>query len=185
MSAAEYRTQLNPVRGYGRAGEEIAALREARIDFEIVPGITAALGAAAAAQIALTDRRMASQLLITTFSHGQQGGSLDWSTVTSTTTLAIYMPGRDYGEVATRLVDAGLAVDTPCAIVSHATGADQEIRWSSIRELFDVEKLPAPALLIVGRVARQLTGEVSERIRIESYAVEEPALAALASWRKN
>src|SRR5207244_7073632 len=58
---------------FGRAGEEIEALRKAGIEYEIVPGISAALGAAAAAGISLTDRRVASQILLTTFSRGTDG----------------------------------------------------------------------------------------------------------------
>src|SRR5258708_23378432 len=58
---------------FGRAGEEIEALRKAGIEYEIVPGISAALGAAAAAGISLTDRRVASQILLTTFSPGIDG----------------------------------------------------------------------------------------------------------------
>lgn len=170
---------------FGRAAEEIDALREAAVDFEIVPGITAALGAAAAAQISLTDRRAASQVLFTTFSRGQESSGLEWGVVTGATTLAIYMPGRDYGEVARRLIDAGMASDTPCAIVSHISGADQEIRWTNVAALYEEARLPAPALLIVGRVARRRPAEVSERILAESRVAGESAHAALASWRRN
>src|SRR6266849_4135244 len=63
---------------FGRAGEEIEALRRAGIEYEIVPGISAALGAAAAAGISLTDRRVASQILLTTFSRGIDGSVMDW-----------------------------------------------------------------------------------------------------------
>jgi uroporphyrin-III C-methyltransferase len=145
---------------FGRAGEEISALREASIEFEIVPGITSALAAAAAAGISLTDRRVASQVLFTTFSRGADGSAMDWGAVTSTTTLVLYMPGPDYAEVAQRLAEGGLPADLPCVIVSGATGPQQKIRWSNISRLAVEEKLPAPALLIVGRVATQQVEEI-------------------------
>ena len=148
---------------FGRAGEELDALRRANVAFEIVPGITAATAAAAAAGISLTDRRVASQVLLTTFSRGENGKQMDWGAVTSTTTLVLYMPGADYAEVSARLCDGGLPADLPCAIVSAASGARQMVRWSSISRLATEEKLPAPALLIVGRVAAQRAQEISEQ----------------------
>jgi uroporphyrin-III C-methyltransferase len=148
---------------FGRAGEEVEALRSAGVDFEIVPGITAALGAAAAAGISLTDRRAASQIVISTFSRGTEGASMDWGAITSTTTLALYMPGPDYAEVAHRLREGGLPDDLPCVIVSNATGAEQQIRWTSVARLAHEEKLPAPALMIVGRVASQKVQEISKQ----------------------
>jgi uroporphyrin-III C-methyltransferase len=146
---------------FGRAGEEIEALRNAGVEFEVIPGITAALGAAAAAGISLTDRRAASQVVITTFSRGIDANAMDWGTVTSATTLVLYMPGADYVEVAQRLRDAGLPEDLPCVIVSNATAAQQRIRWTSVAELSREDKLPAPALLIVGRVAAHRVHEIS------------------------
>lgn len=146
---------------FGRAGEEIEALRAAGIEYEIVPGISAALGAAAAAGISLTDRRVASQILITTFSRGNDGSVIDWGCVTSTTTLVLYMPGADYAEVSERLLGGGLPADLPCVIVSHATGSQQQVRWSSVARLASEEKLPAPALLIVGRVASHDVAQLS------------------------
>jgi uroporphyrin-III C-methyltransferase len=138
---------------FGRAGEEIEALRKAKVDFEIVPGITAAVGAAAGAGISLTDRRAASQVLFTTFSRGQTGNWLNWAAVTSETTIAIYMPGAHYGEVADRLVENGLSPETPCVVVSQATCAQQQVRWSNIAALASEALLPAPSILLVGRVA--------------------------------
>src|SRR5271168_2332620 len=99
---------------FGRAGEEIDALRHANVPFEMVPGITAATAAAAAAGISLTDRRAASQVLLTTFSRGENGKQMDWGAVTSTTTLVLYMPGAEYAEVSARLRDGGLPADLPC-----------------------------------------------------------------------
>ncbi len=144
---------------FGRASEEIEALRLANVPFEIVPGISAAFGAAAAAGFSLTDRRTASQVLFTTFSRGSSVKSLGWLEVTADTTLAIYMPGTDYPEVASRLLDAGLDPETPCAVISQATRAEQQIRWTSIHSLYDETQLPAPSVLIVGKVATQDTRE--------------------------
>jgi uroporphyrin-III C-methyltransferase len=149
---------------FGRAGEELQALHKARVPFEIVPGVTAALSAAAAAGISLTDRRAASQILITTFSRGKNANSMDWSTVTSATTLAIYMPGSDYVEVSRWMRDGGLPDDLPCVIVSQALSATQQVRWSSVAALAGEQKLPAPALLIVGRVATQNFEEIAANV---------------------
>ena len=147
---------------FGRAGEEVEALRRARIEYEIVPGITAALGAAAAAGISLTDRRAASQILITTFSRDADASPMDWSSVTPTTTLVLYMPGAEYAAVAEWMRNGGLPDDLPCVIVSNASGPQQIIRWSNVGRLASEERLPAPALLIAGRVAARQVDEISQ-----------------------
>jgi siroheme synthase len=72
------------------------------------------------------------------------------------------MPGPDYAEVAHRLLEGGLPDDLPCVIVSNATGAAQQIRWTSLARLAHEERLPAPALMIVGRVASQNIQEISK-----------------------
>jgi uroporphyrin-III C-methyltransferase len=138
---------------FGRAGEELEALREAGVHYEVVPGITAALAAAAAAGISLTDRRAASQVVIGTFSRGTENSAMDWAGITPATTLVLYMPHQAYAEVAQRLREGGLPDDLPCVIVSNATTPYQQLRWTNIAALPQQEKLPAPALLIVGRVA--------------------------------
>src|SRR5580658_1582110 len=90
---------------FGRAGEEIAALREAGVEFEIIPGVTAAAGAAAAMGISLTDRRIASQVLFTSIHRGATNRSIQWGGISSETTVVIYMPGPDYAYVAQQLRD--------------------------------------------------------------------------------
>ena len=147
---------------FGRAGEELGALRRANVEFEIVPGVTAALSAAAAAGISLTDRRIASQVLLTTFSRGADGNAMEWGCLTSATTLVLYMPGPDYAEVSRQLVDAGLPVDLPCAIVSGISGAEQRILATSVGALATEARLPAPALMIVGRVASWQIQEIGD-----------------------
>jgi uroporphyrin-III C-methyltransferase len=154
---------------FGRAGEEMEALRRAGVAFEISPGITAAVGAAAAAKISMTDRRVASQVLFTTFSRGDSDRLVDdgmnWASITPETTIAVYMPGVRYGEVAARLMENGLAPETPCAVVSQATRAEQQVRWTNVAALVGEESLPAPAILLVGKIAVQqsLPAGIGER----------------------
>jgi len=138
---------------FGRAGEEIEALRAANLPFEIVPGISAAFGAAAAAQISLTDRRAASRVLFTTFSRSEESRAYSAVPIAPDTTVVVYMPGPDYSEVSRWLLDSGLVPETPCQIISKATQRDQSIRVTTIAALHSQSPLPAPALLIVGRVA--------------------------------
>ncbi len=159
---------------FGRAGEEIEALRRANIPFEIVPGVTAALAAAAAAKISLTDRRAASQIAITTYSRGSDPATadpfavtpnLDWAAISSSTTLVLYMPGADYAEVSRCLIEAGQPESLPCVIVSNATTPQQKIRWTTVSGLASAAKLPAPALLIVGQVATHEIQEISGAVK--------------------
>jgi uroporphyrin-III C-methyltransferase/precorrin-2 dehydrogenase/sirohydrochlorin ferrochelatase len=167
VSYAKSRTTVVRLKGgdpsmFGRAGEELEALRHANILHQVVPGISAALGAAAAAGISLTDRRVTSQVLFSTFSRSLERGDLEWRQLTADTTFVLYMPGSDYGEVAERLQNSGLPADLPCVIVSRATHAQQQVRWSTVGSLAAEDKLPAPALFIVGRVASHEISEVSK-----------------------
>ena len=139
---------------FGRAGEEIEALRAASIDFEVIPGVTSALAAAAAAGISLTDRRIASHVLFTTAHRRPGGPSLDLRGLArADTTVVVYMPGPDYGAVADAALAAGLDVNTPCVIVSSISLPGQRILRTSLRDLPNAAPLPAPALVILGYVA--------------------------------
>jgi uroporphyrin-III C-methyltransferase len=138
---------------FGRAGEEIEALRRADIAYEIVPGVTSALAAAASAGIPLTHRRISSALVLIAGHSAPGSDEADWRRlVASGATLAIYMPGHDYAGIASRLTAAGLSEGTHCAIVSRATTSNQKIHQSSISNLHSAPHLPAPTLLIVGEV---------------------------------
>jgi len=151
---------------FGRAGEEIAALRQAGVEFEIVPGITAGFGAAAAAGFSLTDRRVASQVLFTTIQRDTENRSIQWGGISSTTTLVVYMPGTDYARVMQQLRDAGWPDDMPCAIVSNASGKNQEIRSTVLAKLAEEATLPAPAIMVVGRVVAEVSEEIGREFRI-------------------
>jgi uroporphyrin-III C-methyltransferase len=142
---------------FGRAGEEIEALVEAGISFEVVPGITSALACAAAAGISLTDRRFASSVVLATAQRRQEAGTVAWKQlVASGTTLAIYMPGSDFQELYGQLCQAGVSPHTPCTVVSRAGRRDQRILFTDLSALQGADALPAPTLLIVGECARPL-----------------------------
>jgi uroporphyrin-III C-methyltransferase len=140
---------------FGRAGEEIEALRRANIPVEIIPGVTSALGAAAVAQIPLTHRRASSALVFITAHQAPGSEVANWSKLAgSGATLVIYMPGQNYSEVAAKLKAAGLSAQTPCAVISRATTPQQRTHRSTIAELHRSPKLAAPTLLVVGETVR-------------------------------
>lgn len=140
---------------FGRAGEEMEALHRAEILFEIVPGITSALGAAATAGIPVTHRRASSALVFLTAHHAVESEAANWARLAgSGATLVIYMPGRSYSELAARLQNAGVPADTPCAIISQATTPNQRSFRTTVAALSEVPTVEAPALLIVGDVVR-------------------------------
>jgi uroporphyrin-III C-methyltransferase len=130
-------------------------LREAGIEFEVVPGITAALGACASAEIPLTDRRSSHSLIFLAGHHAVENDPTNWQAlVSSGATLAIYMPGYQYGRISKKLRAAGLAGDTPCAVVSRATTAQEQVFTTDLENLPEAPQLPAPTLLVIGEVVR-------------------------------
>jgi uroporphyrin-III C-methyltransferase len=140
---------------FGRAGEEIESLRKAGIAYEIVPGVTSALGAASAAEIPLTHRRASSALVFITAHQAAGSEAANWSKLAgSGATLVIYMPGQNYREVGAKLKASGLTGDTPCAVISRATTSQQRMHRSTIAELHRSPTLPAPTLLVLGEVVR-------------------------------
>ena len=148
---------------FGRVGEEMEALARAGVEFEVIPGVTSAMGAAAAAKIALTDRRYASRVIF--LSHHTAGNvSPEWDDVAvKDATYAVYMPGKNYGEIAAKLVEGGLEGSTPCVIVANATQAEQQIHRTTLQELVLEKRLPAPSLLIIGEVAKPLPAAESKK----------------------
>jgi uroporphyrin-III C-methyltransferase len=153
---------------FGRAGEEIEALRKANVPFEIVPGVTSALGAAAAAQIPLTHRRQASAVVFITAHQASHSEAADWNKLAgSGATVVIYMPGHHYADIAFKLKAAGLKSDTPCAIISRATAPGQRSFRTNLGELQHSPRLAAPTLLVVGDVVRLAAAEQFEFASVE------------------
>lgn len=144
---------------FARAQEEILALREAGIEFEIVPGVTAATAAAAAAEMPLTDRGLGSRLIFVSNHRCAEKVGRKWHDgELSDATLVIYMPGRDLVALREELREGGVSCDTPCLVVSEATGATQRLVRTRLRDLGQVDTLPAPSLVIAGEVASAARG---------------------------
>ncbi len=158
---------------FGRAAEEIAALRGAGIAFEVVPGVTAAFAAGAALQLPLTDRKSASKLIFATGHHAAdktEAAPIWAGALPEDATLVVYMPGRDTARIAQELRDAGVRADMPCAAVSHAATARQSYAACRLEEFAGLECGPAPLLLLIGRAMESLVaGEVDE---VESAVVD-------------
>ena len=136
---------------FGRAAEEITALHDAGIAFHVVPGITAASAAAAALGCSLTDRNNASNVTFSTGHHAQSHNQSQLPEIEDTTRV-VYMPGRDLKFLAEEWLQQGLPSDFPCAVISHAARANQQIRCTTLGELGSLAPVPAPSLLIAGWV---------------------------------
>ena len=140
---------------FGRAAEEIAALTQAGVPFQIVPGITAAFAAAAAIGCSLTDRNGASNVSFSTGHHAQSHNQSPLPEIEDTTRV-VYMPGRDLRLLAAEWLDQGLPPDFPCAVISHAGQPGQQVRCTTLASLGDLAPLPAPSLLIAGWTIRNI-----------------------------
>lgn len=160
---------------FGRLGEEIDALRRVGIEFEVVPGVTAASAAAASAGITLTDRHAASSLMVVT-AHNIRGEKLRATGFDpQRTSFAVYMPGPDYEKTARELEEAGVDANMPCLLVSHAGRKSEQRCFMTLHDLAFSRGAAAPAILIVGKVARRGVVESQEELN----AMVVPALASL------
>ncbi|HWA08204.1 MAG TPA: uroporphyrinogen-III C-methyltransferase [Opitutaceae bacterium] len=144
---------------FGRGGEELTALVQAGIPCEVVPGVTAAAAAGAAAGVPLTHRGFSSSVVFLTGheSPAKSGSAIDWAAYARLgATLCIYMGARRLAGIAEQLIAAGMVIDTPVALVSRASWPDQRIRFAALSELAGVpeEAAASPALAIIGEVAR-------------------------------
>ena len=164
---------------YGRAGEEMAALRAAGIAYEIVPGITSAFAAAADFELPLTLRGVASSLVFTT-GHDLTGDVLpDWASLAiSGATIAVYMGRTVAASVAGRLMASGLPAETTVAVIENASRSDRRLLHGTLSDLPDLEfrnELTGPVMVIIGEAVAGANFELSEplvrkRARIDELA---------------
>ena len=143
---------------FGRGGEEVAALAEASIPFEVVPGITSAIGAPTYAGIPLTHRGVASSLTIVTGSESpdKEGTLVDWDRLAkSDGTLSLLMSWQNLPAITQALIDGGRAANTPAAVVQWGTWPDQRTvvgPLAGIAERARREGLSNPVVVVVGEV---------------------------------
>jgi uroporphyrin-III C-methyltransferase len=156
---------------FGRGGEEAEACHAAGVEVEIVPGISAAIGGAAAAQMPLTHRRSAS---IVSFVAGQCKGlsEQDWSGLAGRgRTLVIYMGLATAEAIADKLIADGLAPDMPVAVIENATRPQMRVLRASLAGLPDLvarEKVKSPAVIVIGEVTAEPQVEALRALALEA-----------------
>ena len=147
---------------FGRGGEEAEACRAAGVPVEVVPGVTSALGAAAAAQIPLTHRDGAS---IVSFVAGQCKGltDQDWAGLAGKgRTLVIYMGIKTAPQIAEKLMADGLAPNVPVAVIENAARPQMRVLRGSLAALPDLverEQVVSPALIVIGDVTAEVLAQ--------------------------
>jgi uroporphyrin-III C-methyltransferase/precorrin-2 dehydrogenase/sirohydrochlorin ferrochelatase len=155
---------------FGRAAEEMAALADAGVAFEVVPGITAAFAAAAAIPCSLTDRNAASNVIFSTGHHAQSHNHAPVPELEDATRI-VYMPGRDLSLLALEWLQEGLPADFPCAIVSHAAQPGQQVQRTILGELGNAHPTQSPSLLIAGWAVRETADDRIEAIKGTALAM--------------
>lgn len=158
---------------FGRAGEEMAALRDAGVPYEVVPGVTAAFAAAADFELPLTLRGVSSSMVFTT-GHDLKGGILpDWAKLAiSGATVAVYMGRSVAADVASRLIEAGLSPDTAVAVVENASLAARRRFHGTLADLPSLEArddLAGPVMTIIGDAVAGANFERSEPLAAHAH----------------
>lgn len=149
---------------FGRGGEEAEACRAAGVPVQIVPGISAANGAAAAAQIALTHRDASS---VVSFVAGQCKGlsEQDWAGLAGKgRTLVIYMGVKTAPQIAEKLMADGLAPDMPLAVIENAARPQMRVLrgpLAALPDLVERQRVKSPALIVIGEVTARADAQVA------------------------
>jgi uroporphyrin-III C-methyltransferase len=175
---------------FGRGGEEAEALVEAGVEWEVIPGVSSGVAAAAYSGIPLTHRGYSSSVTFIT-GHDSRGGEkqgVDWSLLSrSADTLVIFMCAETIARIARKLIDGGRAESTPIAIVRWGTYQHQEVYSGTLEELIELGEresftIEPPAIAIVGEVAalsEKLSWFGSSGLRHELRALSDAAVAAV------
>ena len=138
---------------FGRGGEEALALAGAGVDFEVVPGVSAAVAVPAYAGVPVTHRGLSSSFVVVTGRAGEGRSGPDWEVLArSGATIVVLMGVAHRGEIAGRLLAAGLPPETPVAAVRWGTRPEQRSLRTTLAELGDADLEP-PTTIVIGRVA--------------------------------
>jgi uroporphyrinogen III methyltransferase/synthase len=144
---------------FGRCAEEAVLLAEAGIDFEIVPGVTAAIAAAGYTGIMLTDRQYSSQVVFVTGreAEGKDQSNIDWSWLAKFDgTIVFYMGVGNLSAIAAQLIANGMAKTTPAAVIADATFPSQKVAKAPLAQISDKckeDEIEPPAVVIIGAAA--------------------------------
>ena len=140
---------------FGRGGEEAEVLAEAGVPFEIVPGVTSAAGACAAAGIPLTHRDAGQAVALVTGHHDPDSPdcTLDWGALARMPGLVFYMAVRHIAKIAAKLSDSGLSPDTPAAVIESGTLPAQRVLVGDLSDIGGLATdIKGPAIFVVGEV---------------------------------
>ncbi len=152
---------------FGRGGEEALALVEARLEFEIVPGVSSVIAAPAAAGIPVTHRGVSASFTVVT-GHRQRGeNAVNWHALAQAGgTIIVLMGVAQRASIAAALMEGGLAADTPVAAIRHATSSHQHVVRCALSELAMVA-VESPATIVIGAVAAfDLNSEFIQRLAV-------------------
>jgi len=144
---------------FGRVAEELAVLIEAGVDFEIVPGVTAAVAVSSYTGIMLTDREYSSQVTFVTGREapGKEDTNIDWQVLARFPgTIVFYMGIGTLDSTARSLIENGKPADTPAAVIANATFPTQRVvraPLERINETCEQQKIKPPAIVVIGAAA--------------------------------
>jgi uroporphyrin-III C-methyltransferase/precorrin-2 dehydrogenase/sirohydrochlorin ferrochelatase len=160
---------------FGRGGEEIEALREAGVAYSVVPGITAALGAAAEFEVPLTFRHEALRITFLTAHKAEDAEAVDWSVLTDEKmTIVVYMGMTAAPSVRDGLLAAGRSPHTPVGVFARVTRPDSQAAVGKLEDLPDlVDKIDGgPAVLIIGDVVAHSAPWCAEESPAQGWGAE-------------
>ena len=157
---------------FGRGGEEVLALAEAEVPFEVVPGVSALSAVPAAALIPVTHRGLSSQVTIVSGHCAEEGATPDYAALARAPgTLVFFMALRTLGSIVDGLVREGRDPQTPVAVISRGTRPEQRVVVAPLEEIAEAAReLEPPALVVVGEVVRYASLDAAQMLTSLSVA---------------